>query len=120
MKRATNNKYSNLGFGLAILVIVGAGVYATINLRTLITGNEMVSHTLIVEAKIDETLALLTDTETGQRGFIITGEEKYLEPYNLALAPDGGISQHLQELRQLTSDNPNQQKRLDLLESLAV
>src|SRR4030095_6688051 len=44
----------------------------------------------------------------------------YLESYNIALAPADGISQHLNELRQLTVDNPNQQKRLDALNLLVV
>src|SRR6266446_9149929 len=33
----------------------------------------------------EELLSTLKDAETGQRGFIITGDEKYLEPYNVAL-----------------------------------
>ena len=50
---------------------------------------------------------LLTDAETGQRGFLYTGDPKYLAPYDLGL---GQIEPHLQKLADLTADNP-QSKR---------
>src|ERR1700724_2860428 len=37
-------------------------------------------------AQSEQLLSTLKDAETGQRGFVITGDEKYLEPYNTALA----------------------------------
>ena len=55
----------------------------------------------------------MVDAETGQRGFIVTGEEKYLEPYAQAINVLAG---HVKNLRELTSDNQNQQKRISLLE----
>ena len=120
MKLITEDKTSILGFGLALLIILSASMYAIIHLRALVENYNLVSHTLMVLDKIEETLVLVTDAETGQRGYIITAEEKYLEPYYAALAPDRGISQHFRELRQLTSTNPHQQKRLDLLEPLVT
>ncbi len=120
MKKLATRNFSNLGFGLSIIVMLIVVVFAAINLRALIESNSKVSHTLIVLRTLDKTLALLTDSETGQRGYIITGEERFLEAYNAAVSPNNGISQYLRELRQLTSDNPNQQQRLDLLDPLVT
>jgi len=55
------------------------------------------------------------DAETGQRGFLITNLENYLEPYNSA---GSAVAAAVAEVRQLTSDNPTQQTRLDDLEPL--
>ena len=60
----------------------------------------------------------MTDAETGERGFIITGEDAYLEPYNCG---DGGRQAPLlKDLRQLTLTILAQQKRLDALEPLVA
>ena len=67
--------------------------------------------------RIEETLSLLKDAETGQRGFLITGEPRYLRPYEDAAA---GIRQRFDLLRKLTADNANQQARTDRLERLIV
>jgi methyl-accepting chemotaxis protein len=64
---------------------------------------------------VAEVLSLLTDAETGQRGYIITGDEAYLEPYNTAI---GDLPKVVKELRQLTADNLNQQKRIDEAEPI--
>lgn len=61
MKSVTNHKFASLGFGLAVLILISAGVYANINLGTLIEINNKVRYTLLVIAKIDETLALITE-----------------------------------------------------------
>jgi len=49
------------------------------------------------------------DAETGQRGFLITGNERYLEPYGAALST---LETHLQRLESLTADNGDQQREL--------
>lgn len=110
----------NLGFALAILILLGIIAFATFSLQALIEDNNQVSRTLIVQGMLDETLALLTDAETGARGYVITGDEVFLEPYNALLTSEDGIQKHLQELRELTSDNPQQQKHLDQLDVLAA
>ena len=40
-----------------------------------------ITHTYLVIGHLDDLLSELKDAETGQRGFIITGDQKYLEPY---------------------------------------
>jgi CHASE3 domain sensor protein len=68
-----------------------------------------VTHTVISE--LESLLSILKDAETGQRG--LAKDEKYLQPYDDALKRINGAIAHLE---QLTSDDPEQQARLTLLE----
>ena len=58
----------------------------------------------------------MVDQETGQRGFIITGQENFLEPYDAGKA---ALDVHIAELRSLLADDPANTQRLDQVESLA-
>ena len=57
-------------------------------------------HASVVINSANDVLSELLDAETGQRGFTLTGDEAFLEPY---LAVRGSVNRHLEELRQLTS-----------------
>jgi signal transduction histidine kinase len=70
-------------------------------------------HTQYTIQTTEELLALVTDAETGQRGYILTADTAYLQPYLLAL---NKIQDKIHELRQLTARMPRQQKRLDSLQ----
>lgn len=75
-----------------------------------------VLHTKDVLASLDELLLTLSNAESSQRGFLLTGEAPYLSAYGRARAQiDGDLAQ----LREQTRDNPIQQRHLDRL-SLAV
>lgn len=76
----------------------------------------MVEHTLNVQQAITQTLSLLQDAETGQRGFLLTAEPEYLEPYQRAVA---GIAPQLETLDRLVIDNPDQAERARLLRAEA-
>jgi CHASE3 domain sensor protein len=58
---------------------------------------------------------LMKDAETGQRGYLLTGDDAYLEPYQASLGP---ISQTMSDLRALTADSARQQSRI--LEALPL
>jgi len=98
------------GFALsfALLLLIGTVAYRGIN--SLTGTSYAVAHTHLVLEDISNLLGLLTDAETGQRGFLITGDEAYLEPFADGVA---GIPSVVKDLRRLTIDNPNQQKRID-------
>lgn len=57
----------------------------------------------------------MKDAETGQRGYILTGQESYLEPYQAVVV---NIDQKIVELKDLIADQPSQQKQFAALESL--
>ncbi|GBG13056.1 methyl-accepting chemotaxis protein [Novimethylophilus kurashikiensis] len=100
---------------LLVLVVVGNTSYhSTIKLTEAAHWRE---HTYSVLAQLDQLLVKLQDAETGQRGYVITGDEQYLGPYRAAL-PE--IDRIQQTLRRLTTDNPVQQQRLDKLGPLVA
>ncbi|MFZ2451393.1 MAG: PAS domain S-box protein [Methylovulum miyakonense] len=72
------------------------------------------THTHSVINHANDLLSELKDAETGQRGYVLTGDEAFLEPY---LAVRGRVGGHLQELRQLTL-NDAAQKYLDTMAPL--
>ena len=61
------------------------------------------------------TLSHAQDAETGQRGFVLTGDSAYLAPF---AAATGGVAADTERLRGLTRDNAAQQRRLDTVGAL--
>jgi diguanylate cyclase (GGDEF)-like protein len=102
-----------VGFAVAfmLLAIIVVTTYQITN--DLIKNNSLTTHTYEVITKLETTISLLVDAETGHRGYVITGDEKFLEPY-YAATPH--IEATISELRRLTSDNPSQQQRMPELE----
>jgi methyl-accepting chemotaxis protein len=98
---------SGFGFGLLILLIIGTSAYT--NTMHLLESSSWVTHTHQVLAKLEGLLSDLKDAETGQRGFIITGEDRYLQPYDIAV---GRVQQTYQDVIEFTKDNSTQQRRL--------
>jgi signal transduction histidine kinase len=106
-------KKTALIFVLAIIFVIANATILYLSIRTLIKNNNQVVHTQEVLSELGLLLSNVKDAETGQRGFLITGEESYLEPYRDA---SSGIESHIQKLKTLTSDNQAQQQRLPVLE----
>jgi methyl-accepting chemotaxis protein len=71
--------------------------------------NKMVQTYDVID-QISELTSFLKDAETGQRGYLITGDDTYLEPYRLATA---SIDNIIKQLRDLTADNPAQTRLLE-------
>src|ERR1022692_3894364 len=76
-----------LGFGLSVLILLVVGSVAYRSRDVLIENNASVAHTHLVLEDIAQLLSFMKDAETGQRGFVITGDDAFLEPYQLALGP---------------------------------
>jgi methyl-accepting chemotaxis protein len=104
-----------VGFMLPCLLLVGIGVVAYRSISSLTSTNHSVTHTQQVLEHIAEVVSLLKDAETGQRGFVITSDEIYLEPYQAGI---DRLPHVIKDLRLLTADNPNQQSQLDQAELL--
>lgn len=103
------------GFGIALTIFVIVGVMSYRNLTALSEAAQWRQHTYEVLAQIAELPSLLKDLQNGPRGYVLTGEESYLDAYRAALP---AIERDLKSLRELTRDNPRQQRRLDQLEPL--
>lgn len=104
-----------LGFGLSVAMLLVVGVVAYRSTDALVTNNHNVTHTHQVLENIAHVPSLMKDAETGQRGFLLTGDDAYLEPYQSAL---GAVVKTVEDLRLLTADNPRQQGRIAQLRPL--
>ena len=120
MQNTKIRRLAILGFVLAAAFIFGSTFYMYIHLQAFTESTSQVQRSLQTEQKLGETLSLVTDSETGPRGYVIMGQEVFLEPYFAAISPTDGIIPRLKELRQLTLDNPRQQQQLDQLELLVA
>ena len=98
---------------------LGVGVLSAVFFVCLITYLlsviQWVEHTDRVINNLNETSKLTVDLETGMRGFLITGDEHFLDPYEVAKPR---IISDLRNLQDLVADNPQQVDRLKRLETL--
>jgi len=105
----------------AVALLVAAllidAVLALHNIREVAISVQWVSHTHEVLGQVEQVLSTLKDAENGQRGYLLTGERPYLEPYEQAVAR---LPAQITRLRQLTIDNPPQTAHVLKLEQLAA
>ncbi|MCU0537640.1 MAG: CHASE3 domain-containing protein [Hydrococcus sp. Prado102] len=113
MKWVRNRKNTGI-FAIAVVIIAGIGSLSYLSLLRFKENARLVIHTREVMETSEVLLSLLKDAETGQRGYLLTGKRAYLEPYYAATGT--AIERQIKLLRQLTADNPTQQKRLDRIE----
>jgi len=79
------------------------------------SAQQWVTHTYQVIASLRQVLGDVQDAETGSRGYALTHQQAFLAPYQAALAR---IGRDLGRFKQLSSDNPSQQRRADRLAEL--
>jgi methyl-accepting chemotaxis protein len=106
------------GFGLALAFLALIGFLSYRSTEALLEANAKVIHTYKVVEYLNAVMLLMVDHETGQRGFLITGDEKFLKPY---LEAPNKLKEAFGELVTSTHDNDAQQRRLkDLEERIKV
>ena len=106
-----------LGIG-ALLGIVLLALNALVfynSTQAVLDHEHLVTHTQDVLGTLDNTLVTILDAETGQRGYIITADARYLAPYSRAIL---ALAAKLDRLASLTADNSRQQARLATLRPL--
>ncbi len=99
---------------LAVLVINTAVTRRRIAVQS--SNQQWVEHTQRVQLELTTVESLLKDAETGQRGYLYTGEAGYLEPYNIAAQQ---IDSHIASLAELVADNPKQVSRVLTIRNLS-
>ncbi|HKY36206.1 MAG TPA: CHASE3 domain-containing protein [Polyangiaceae bacterium] len=101
-----------LGFAVAMMTVAVIGFSGHRATAQLIEHNRSVDHTAQVRRALTQLLSALKDAETGQRGFLLTGDDRFLAPYQSGI---GEAERWLGEARRLTADDPEQQARLGKL-----
>jgi methyl-accepting chemotaxis protein len=103
------------GYLLAIAVIVFFGMTAYMNTEKLLTESKMVTQRNVVKNLISSFSSALKDAETGQRGYIITGDDNFLEVY---FQGKDSVSLKFRQLQELTVNNAKQVKQTEKLKPL--
>ena len=101
-----------LGLAAATLFFVATGAVAYVNFQTLKADSALVVRSGDTLTSLEDVLSTVKDAETGQRGYLLTDRESYLDPYDAAVE---GIGSRLDALQRLTLDNPTQGNRLGSL-----
>ena len=96
---------------LAALLLINAGL-CYLNTQDLNQRAGWVAHTLEVEEALADVQTTVTKAEAGQRGYLLTGDEPYLDPYHAAVKT---VPDKVNRIERLTEDNPYQQKRIPRL-----
>ena len=97
-KRGNAKSRLAMGFGLVLLLLLGNALVAYRSVRLVLDNNASVAATNTVKAELQTVLSTMQDAETGQRGYIITGQENYLEPYHRAVKSIGAHQKSLDAL----------------------
>lgn len=113
--KASVEKKMALGFAVSALALAGLGWLSYRTMADSFAAREAVAHTREVMANLEAILTTLTEAEAEQRGYLLTGSASFLAARQEATRQ---LPVQLQELRQLTADNPTQQQALNRLEAL--
>ena len=108
---ALNGFGYSVGAALVIVALVGLAYFKSSD------ATRWVTHTLEVKNSLERLVSALRDAETGQRGYLLTTEPAYLEPYHNGRAD---YETHRAELALRVADNPAQLRTLDSIETLAA
>jgi len=100
---------------LGALFLVTVGVLSIRSSIIVYNNSQWVSHTNEVLAQIYKIDLLSSEFARGVRGYALTGESIFLLPYEDAVK---NLPIEINKLKELTIDNPNQQKRIEQLEAL--
>jgi CHASE3 domain sensor protein len=92
-----------ISFGLMLALLLLNGFISYLAIVRLINNEDKIYHTLNTLNVIKGTFSAIQDAETGERGYLISGEDTYLEPYNEAIEE---INVQLNHLLQLDSQRP--------------
>ena len=103
------------GFATALLSVIFIAIVSYFLLESRSVSQRRVRHTLDVLQHVELLGSALKDAETGQRGYLLTHDSRYLAPYESA---HGRIAGELARLRPLIADNSEQEARLARLEPL--
>jgi PAS domain S-box-containing protein len=115
-KRLSIESRGSIAFAIPLACLIGTVTAYTLLRQRMIEAQLYVNHTNQVLAQSQGTLISLLNAETGVRGYYISKQQTFLEPYNLAI---NTIKPALGSLQKLVQDNPSQIRRVKMLTEIA-
>ncbi|QRQ99945.1 response regulator [Dyadobacter sandarakinus] len=117
MKKVSNTVIQQLRivFSFSILLLIFSLLASYYSTQKLINNSELVNHTNQVLIEAEGIMSHMKDAETGQRGYLLTLDTDFLDPYNGAYEK---TTTSYNNLLELTADNPIQQKNLREVKAL--
>ncbi len=112
MNRMTISKLHVFGIATLIVLLLVNSALSYRNTQRLYDDARRVGDTREVMRQIDNVLLSLVEAQDAYRGYVATGSEQFLKPYNAAV---GDVSRQMTGLQGLTSDNADQKRRIDRL-----
>lgn len=103
------------GITISATIIIFVSSLFISSIHSMHEAADLVQHTVQVKKQINEMHSSVINVETGVRGYLLTGNEVYLEPMENA---SNKITEQLTNLRHLSKDNPFQQNILNILDPL--
>ena len=104
-----------IGYAISLVLLTVSSVASYISIRSLLNSTRMVNQTNNVMRKLDAVLSATKDGESGQRGYLISNDAAFLEPYRGARERAVG---HTEELMTLVREEPEQRHDVALLKDL--
>lgn len=104
-----------IGFLLLLAALVANALLTRRQLGLQIASQTKLNHSREILLQLTQTEDLLQDAETSQRGFLYTGDARYLSPYNDAMSH---VDSQMATLAQLTADDPSVRARMPVLYEL--
>ncbi|MEP6626577.1 MAG: response regulator [Ginsengibacter sp.] len=108
MKSTVKNNL-RLGLGLSLILLFISSFASYISIKNLIEGTQMVRNSNRIIDNINSLLSVAKDAETGQRGFLLTGNPTFLDPYNDAKGKSNAL---FEELHKQIINEDSQKKQL--------
>jgi len=112
---SSSPRHQNLIFWAAIILISAASLLSLASTQRLVTLASRVEQSQNVLVELNRSVSHLKDVETGVRGYIITNDPRYLQPYEIGR---GNFGTSVRRLRELAQDDPSLQRRVRQLEAL--
>jgi signal transduction histidine kinase/DNA-binding response OmpR family regulator/CHASE3 domain sensor protein len=115
--KTTVTRNLQIGFGLSLLLLVISSIVSYVSITNLLTSSDMVDHSGQVMQSLETVISTMKDAETGQRGFLLTGREEFLQPYNGAY--DKALL-NTNKAADLTVDNARQQENVQAIKGIML
>lgn len=115
MKNNFNSRNLFIGFGLSLIILLASSTASYLSIQNLLGSMTRVTTTQHVLEDLEKVISSLKDAETGQRGYLLTKDEEFLEDYHGATET---VLVLIASIKNLSTENPEQQKNIAKLEKV--